>query len=60
MRIEADIPRFQAPLLSEGLGENWRYAIAVAAAALSLIPSVVYDRYARRHDSLTYRILRLF
>ena len=46
--------------LTEGLGENWRYAIAVAAAALSLIPSVVYDRYARRHDSLTYRILRLF
>ena len=46
--------------LSEGLGESWRCAIAVAAAALSLIPSVVYDRYARRHDSLTYRILRLF
>ena len=46
--------------LSDGLGESVRYLIAVGAAALSFIPSVVYDRYARRHETLTYTILRVF
>ena len=46
--------------LTESLAESWRYVIAVAAAAVSLIPSVAYDRYARKHEILTYRILRVF
>lgn len=46
--------------LTEGLGESLRYAIAIAAAALTLIPIVLYDRYAKRHEILTYTILRLF
>ena len=46
--------------LSEGLAESTRYLIAIGAAALSIIPSVLYDRYARRHESLTYTILRVF
>lgn len=46
--------------LSEGLTESVRYVIAIVAAALALIPIVVYDRYAKRHEILTYTILRLF
>ena len=46
--------------LTEGLPEGWRYAIAIAAAAVSIIPGVAYDRYARKHEILTYQILRLF
>lgn len=46
--------------LSEGLLEGWRYGIAVAAAVLAFLPSVVYDRYARRKELLTYTILRVF
>lgn len=46
--------------LTEGLGESLRYVIAIAAAALTLIPIVLYDRYAKRHEILTYTILRLF
>ncbi len=46
--------------LSEGLAENLRYIIAIAAAALTMIPIVLYDRHARRNDTLTYTILRLF
>jgi len=46
--------------LSEGLAEGVRYAIAVAAAAVAFIPCVIYDRYARRHETLTYTILRVF
>lgn len=46
--------------LSVGLAESIRYAIAIAAAALALIPIVLYDRYAKRHEILTYTILRLF
>ena len=38
--------------LSEGLLEGWRYGIAVAAAVLAFLPSVVYDRYARRKELL--------
>ena len=45
--------------LSEGLGESIRYLIAISAAALSMIPIVMYDRYARRNETLTYTILRL-
>ena len=44
--------------LSEGLLEGWRYGIAVAAAVLAFLPSVAYDRYARRKELLTYTILR--
>ena len=46
--------------LSEGIAENIRYAIAIGAAALSMIPIVLYDRHAKRTDALTYTILRLF
>ena len=40
--------------------EGWRYAAAIAAAALFFLPSVFYDRRAKREESLTYTILRLF
>ena len=46
--------------LTEGIAESVRYAIAIAAAALALIPIVLYDRYAKKHEILTYTILRLF
>ena len=46
--------------LSEGLSESVRYVIAIVSAAVSLIPVVLYDRYARRNDTLTYNIVRLF
>ena len=46
--------------LSEGLAESVRYVIAIAAAVLAFIPCVVYDRYARRKEILTYTILRVF
>ena len=45
--------------LSEGLAENWRYGIAFLASAASYLPSVFYDRYARRKETLTYNILRV-
>ena len=45
--------------LSAGLVENLRYAIAIGAAALSMVPIVLYDRHARRNETLTYTILRL-
>lgn len=45
--------------LSGGLGETTRYLIAIGAFALSFIPCILYDRYARRHETLTYTILRL-
>jgi len=46
--------------LSEGLSETLRYGIAIGASAFSFIPCVFYDRYARKHDTLTYTILRIF
>lgn len=46
--------------LSEGLAESWRYAIAIAAAIISFIPCVFYDRFARRREVLTYTIMRRF
>lgn len=46
--------------LSEGLSEGIRYAIAIAAAAVSFIPCVLYDRHARKNELLTYQIMRLF
>ena len=45
--------------LLEGLGESLRYVIAIAAAALAMIPIVLYDRHVRRTEALTYTILRL-
>ncbi len=45
--------------LSVGLAENWRYGIAFLASAASYLPSVFYDRYARRKETLTYNILRV-
>lgn len=45
--------------LSNGLGETARYLIAIGAFALSFIPCILYDRYARSHETLTYAILRL-
>ena len=46
--------------LSEGLAEGARYAIAIAAFAVSFIPCVLYDRHARKKELLTYQILRIF
>ena len=46
--------------LSDGLAEEARYAIAIGAAVGSFIPSMIYDRYARRHESLTYTVVRPF
>lgn len=46
--------------LSEGLVESWRYVIAIAAAVISVIPCVLYDRFARRKEVLTYTIMRRF
>ena len=46
--------------LSEGLAEQVRYIIAVAAAAAAFLPSIFYDRYAKRHEVLTHTIMRLF
>ncbi len=46
--------------LSEGLAESTRYIIAIAAAAAAFIPSIFYDRYAKRHEILTYTVVRLF
>ena len=46
--------------LSEGLAEGTRYIIAIAAAAAAFVPSIFYDRYAKRHEVLTYTVVRLF
>ena len=46
--------------LSEGLAEKVRYIIAIAAAAAAFLPSIFSDRYAKRHEVLTYTIMRLF
>lgn len=46
--------------LSEGLAEITRYIIAIAAAIAAFIPSIFYDRYAKRHEVLTYTVVRLF
>ena len=46
--------------LSEGLAEKVRYIIAIAAAAAAFLPSIFYDRYAKRHEVLTSTIMRLF
>ena len=46
--------------LSEGLAEKVRYIIAIASAAAAFLPSIFYDRYAKRHEVLTYTIMRLF
>ena len=46
--------------LSPGLAEGVRYAIAMGAAALMFVPIVAYDRYARRHETLTYTVVRRF
>lgn len=46
--------------LTGGLTEGLRYVVAIVAAALALIPIVLYDRYAKKHEILTYTILRLF
>lgn len=46
--------------LSEGLSEGVRYGIAIAAAVAAFVPSIFYDRYAKRHEVLTYTIVRLF
>ena len=46
--------------LSEGLAEGVRYAIAIGAAALALLPSVAYDRHAKKTEALTYTVVREF
>ena len=37
--------------LSEGLAEGVRYAIAIGAAALAFLPSVAYDRHAKKTEA---------
>lgn len=39
--------------------ESVRYVTAIAAAIVMFFPSVLYDRYAKKHGTLTYTILRL-
>ena len=46
--------------LSDGLAEKVRYCIAIAAAIAAFIPSIFYYRYAKRHEVLTYTVVRLF
>ena len=46
--------------LSEGLAEGVRYAIAIGAAALACLPSVAYDRHAKKTEALTYTEVREF
>lgn len=46
--------------LSDGLAEKVRYCIAIAAAIAAFIPSIFYDRYAKRHEVLTYIVVWLF
>lgn len=46
--------------LSEGLAEGVRYAIAIDAAALAFLPSVAYDRHAKKTEALTYTVVREF
>ncbi|MBQ0038228.1 MAG: SoxR reducing system RseC family protein [Clostridiales bacterium] len=46
--------------LTPSLSESVRYVIAIAAAAAAFIPSVLYDRYAKRKEIMTYTVLRLF
>ena len=46
--------------LSDGLAEKVRYCIAIAAAIVAFIPIIFYDRYAKRHEVLTYTVVRLF
>ena len=46
--------------LSEGLAEGIRYAIAIGAAALAFLPSVAYDRHAKKTEALTYTVVREF
>lgn len=46
---------------SQGLAsEGARYAIAIAAFLLALIPAVICDRRIRRAGTLTFTIVRLF
>ena len=44
----------------EGLAEGVRYAIAIGAAALAFLPSVAYDRHAKKTEALTYTVVREF
>ena len=46
--------------LSEGLAEVVRYAFAIGAAALAFLPSVAYDRHAKKTEALTYTVVREF
>ena len=46
--------------LSEVLAEGVRYAIAIGAAALAFLPSVAYDRHAKKTEALTYTVVREF
>ena len=46
--------------LSEGLAEGVRYAFAIGAAALAFLPSVAYDRHAKKTEALTYTVVREF
>ena len=48
------------PVAAFLLAEGVRYAIAIGAAALMFVPIVAYDRYARRHETLTYTVVRRF
>ena len=48
------------PVVGFLLGEGVRYAIAIGAAALAFLPSVAYDRHAKKTEALTYTVVREF
>ena len=45
---------------SGGRAGGVRYAIAIGAAALPFLPSVAYDRHAKKTEALTYTVVREF
>ena len=40
--------------------EGARYAVAIAAFLLGIVPAVLYDRHVKRTGALTFTIVRLF
>ena len=44
--------------LSPGLAEGVRYAIAIAAFCLGIVPAILYDRKLKREGGLAFTIIR--
>ena len=49
-----DFPDASYALTSEGL----RYAIAIAAFCLGIVPAILYDRKLKREGGLAFTIIR--